>query len=119
MKTMIDSMAELHEVWHEAAVARNAEVPSLDRIKELREQEITLIVHLVRRLMNGEELTDGEEPPSAPRVKLKVFTNTAPARTEPRGIASPAKSDEIRQFEASVRAVFGEVDPSTTAWPEA
>lgn len=116
MKTMIDSMAELHQVWDKKAVALSAEIPSLNRIKELQKQEIKLIASVVKRLMDGEELPS-KELPCEPRVKLKVFTNTTPAGIEPDGICSPIKTDAIFKFEESIRDVFGEVESSTTAWP--
>lgn len=47
---------------------------------------------------------------------VRVISNDVPNPGEPRGICSPLKTDDIKQFEASARVVFGDIESCSTTW---
>ncbi len=87
-----------------------AEVPNIPDILRCQER---ITEHLARCAWEFTQ-ADGDEP--ADRLSFDVIRNDAPEASAPRGICSPVKTDEILQFEASVRAVFGDIESCTTIW---
>ena len=102
-------LQELHDQLDEAL---EADIPSLPEIRQRRQK---IIMHLARCVWEV-LYAHGEVAPASSR--LRVITNDSAAPGSPRGICSPVKTDELRQFEESAREVFRNAGTCTTVWLE-
>jgi len=91
--------------------ARQAEIPSLVRIRATRKRLCQYIAWCIANRLWEET----EEP--ARRPDLRVITNEARVHHNPRRMSSPLKTDEIRAFEARVSRVFGIDASAMMEWP--
>jgi len=103
---------ELQKLHDRLDEALEAEIPCLPEIRRRRKRIITYLAACVMEPMHP--VGDPPQKPSA----LRVIANDSPLPSTPRGICSPIKTDEIRQFEAAAREVFGNIGPCTTSWLE-
>ena len=95
--------------------ARRATIPDLAEVRRYREMFYEFLVDRTLELMESER---NEE---ALRIKVgidfSVISNESPTLSAPRGLCSPVKSNDIRQFENLVRKVFGSsTEQCATAW---
>ena len=97
--------AQLHDAW-------TAEVPNVAEIRRCQEQLLENMLQCVINLMEA----DTAEPTN--RVKLRVIKNDFVYPSIPRGICSPVKTKEIREFEGLMRSVFGELESCVTVWQD-
>jgi hypothetical protein len=102
-------LQQLHDRLDEAL---EADIPSLPEIRQRREKIIMYLARCVWEVLYAH----GEMAPAGSR--LRVITNDSPAPGSPRGICSPVKTDEFRQFEALAREVFRNAGTCTTVWLE-
>ena len=103
---------ELQALHNQLDEAWTADVPNIAEIHRCRTR---IFKHLIRCALG---LTDADAKKGAGQPTLRVISNDAPDASTPRGICSPLKTDEIRQFEASARAVFGDMASCTTTWSD-
>ena len=108
----ITSDPRLQELHDRLDQALEADIPSLPEIRRRREKIFMYLARCVWELLYAH----GETAPAGSR--LRVITNDSPAPRSPRGICSPVKTDELRQFEASAREVFRNAGTCTTVWLE-
>lgn len=94
---------QLDQAW-------SAEIPDLGEIRRCRER---MVEHLA--LCVVEEMGDDAHEP-ADDSSLRVICNENPHQSDPRGICSPIKSPDIREFERLFRVAFGDSVCCTTAW---
>ena len=92
--------------------AMAAELPSLVEIRRCR---ALFIECLARRVL---EVMRADEKAQRTWIGFDVISNENPVPGAPRGICSPLKTKEIRQFEESARRVFGRVGPCSTSWED-
>jgi hypothetical protein len=102
-------LQELHDRLDEAL---EADIPSLPEIRRRREKIFMYLARCVWEVLYAH----GEAAPAGSR--LRVIANDSPGPGSPRGICSPIKTDELRQFEASAREVFRNAGTCTTVWLE-
>jgi hypothetical protein len=100
-------LQKLHDRLDEALAA---EIPSLPEIRQRRKRIILYLAACVRELM----YPPGDRPKKS--SALRIIRNDSPLPSEPRGICSPIKTDELQRFEASARRVFGDIGQCETAW---
>jgi hypothetical protein len=102
-------LQELHDRLDEAL---EADIPSLPEIRRRRKKIIMYLAGCVWEVLYA----CGEKAPANSR--FRVITNDAPEPATLRGFCSPIKTDEMREFEAAAREVFGDIEQCTTAWLE-
>ena len=108
----ITSDPRLQELHYQLDEALEADIPSLPEIRRCREKILLYLARCVWEVLYAH----GERAPTSSR--LRVITNVSPEPGSPRGICSPVKTDELRQFEASAREVFRNAGTCTTIWLE-
>ena len=104
--------SEFQSLTDQLEKAWSAEIPDLDEIRRCRER---MVEHLA--LCVVEEMGDGAHEP-ARDSSLRVICNENPDHSDPRGICSPIKTPDIREFERLFRVAFGDSVACTTAWAE-
>ena len=108
------SRAEAQLIWEQFQRALRAEVPDLSEVRKYRE---VFYEFLVDRTL---EIMEADRNERTLRVKVSidfdVISNDSPRLSNPHGLCSPVKTEEIRQFEEAVRKVFGDVEFCGTAW---
>ena len=103
------------EALHERFVqARTADVPDLAEVRRCRERVYEYLADCVLEIMEADRAKAAPRRKTGPR--LDVIRNDAPSPGMPKGPCSPVKTEEIRRFEESARAVFGDIESCTTGW---
>ena len=106
--------AEAQVLREQLHKARRAEVPDLAEVRKYREMFYEFLADRTLEIMEADRYE------SAPRVKVSVdfdvISNDSPGLSASRGLCSPVKTEEIRQFEKAARKVFGDVEFCGTAW---
>ena len=108
------SRAEAQVLREQLHRARRAEVPNLAEVRKYREMFYEFLVDRTLEIM------EADRNESTLRIKVSVdfdvIRNDSPRFSASRGLCSPVKTQEIRQFEEAARKVFGDVEFCGTAW---
>ena len=104
--------SEFQSLTDQLEQAWSADIPDLIEIRRCRER---MMVHMAL-CDNSETGGDTHEQPG--HFSLRVIRNDSPHQSTPRGICSPIKTADMREFEGLFRAVFGDTVSCTTAWIE-
>lgn len=115
-------MSEAHKDEFDAVLeqldnARRATVPDLAEVRRCREMFYAFLIDRSIELLEAERNEAALQ--ARVGVRFDVRSNDSPTLSAPRGLCSPVKSGEIRQFENLVRKVFGNsAERCTTAWKQ-
>ena len=103
------------QILHEQLIkARRTKVPDLAEVRKYREMFYEFLVDRTLEIMEADR--NEEILRMKGGVDFGVISNDSPCLSAPRGLCSPVKTREIRQFEEAVRRVFGDIEFCETAW---
>ncbi len=104
-------------VVDEHRVARSAHIPNLVEIRQLELLENEAGQRWLDALdEDWDELCSIHTCGCRRTTTLMVHENEHPHESPPRGLCSPVKTAETRQFEAMVQGVFPDARQATTEW---